>query len=56
MEKRLSFGTKKIPIGMHIVEPSKKILQQKIKEGYQFIPFSLDTVLLNKSLDNSFGD
>ena len=47
---------KKIPIGMHIVEPSKKILKQKIKEGYQFIPFSLDTVLLNKSLDNSFGD
>jgi len=45
-----------MPIGIHIVEPSKKKLQQKIKEGYQFIPYSLDTVLLNKSLDNSFGN
>lgn len=38
-----------IPCGIHVVDPSKEELLVRVQEGYQFIPFSIDAVFLNKS-------
>ena len=45
----------KIPSGIHVTEPNYKILKKYIKEGYQFLPFSTDTKLLNYAIKNSFN-
>ena len=37
-----------IPSGIHIVQPSNKDLKNTIKIGFQFIAYSLDTVILDK--------
>ncbi len=37
----------KIASGIHIIEPSKTQLKIKIKEGYSFIAYSLDSVMLS---------
>lgn len=37
---------KNIPIGIHVVDASPDELQSRISEGYQFIPYSIDTVML----------
>jgi 2-dehydro-3-deoxyglucarate aldolase len=39
-----------IPCGLHVVEPSIKDLKLRIKEGYKFIAYSIDSVFLNKSV------
>ena len=36
----------KIPFGIHVVENDKKDLFKKIKEGYSFIAYSMDTNIL----------
>lgn len=36
-----------IACGIHVVEPSEHMLELRIKEGYSFIPYSLDAVFLN---------
>lgn len=41
-----------IPCGVHIVEPNKLELEKKIEEGYKFIPFSIDSVVLEKFVRN----
>ena len=41
---------RKVAVGIHVVEASKSALKSRISEGYQFIAFSLDTVLLRTSL------
>ena len=41
-----------MPFGVHIVNPNKSELLLKIEEGYQFIPYSIDTVFLNSSSIN----
>ena len=51
--KRLS-KQYKVPSGIHAIEPSYKILRKYIKEGFQFIPFATDTILLNFAIKNSF--
>jgi len=38
-----------IPCGIHVVNPSASELQQRIDEGYRFIPYSIDSVFLNHS-------
>jgi len=43
---------KNIIKGFHIVEPDKKQLKTKIKEGYNFISYSLDIRLLKHSISN----
>lgn len=43
---------RKIPCGAHIVNPNLNELKLAIKNGDKFIPFSLDTVLLDNSLKN----
>ena len=35
-----------IPMGIHLVKPNKDELKIKIKEGYQFIAYSIDAVFL----------
>ncbi len=37
------------PVGIHIVEPNKDELKRKIKSGFQFLAYSLDTVFITKS-------
>jgi 2-dehydro-3-deoxyglucarate aldolase len=36
----------KIPVGIHVVQPEKSLLQRYIDEGYQFIAYSIDAVFL----------
>jgi 2-dehydro-3-deoxyglucarate aldolase len=36
----------KIPCGVHIVEPDKSELKKKIADGYRFIAYSIDAVVL----------
>ena len=40
--------------GIHIIEPSEKILSLRIKEGYNFIAYSLDSVILRSAIDLNF--
>ena len=35
-----------IPMGLHIVQPDKELLADKIKQGYQFIAYGIDSVFL----------
>ncbi len=42
----------KIPCGIHIVEPDEFELKKKIDDGYKFIPYSIDTVVLQKYIKN----
>ena len=39
-----------IPCGIHIVDPDLSMLKFRIKEGYQFIAYSIDSVLLRHSI------
>ena len=41
-----------IPMGLHIVQPDKKLLEEKIKEGYQFIAYGIDAVFLYNACKN----
>ena len=45
----------KIPCGIHVLEPKYKILQKHIKQGYQFLPYSTDTIFLNTALKKAFN-
>ena len=45
--------TVKIPCGVHVVNPLKDELQQKIDSGYRFIAYSIDAVFLNTSAKRS---
>ena len=38
------------PLGIHIVEPNLKELKKRIKQGFNFIAYSTDTVCLNNNL------
>jgi 2-dehydro-3-deoxyglucarate aldolase len=37
-------------IGYHVIEPDIKLVQEKIKEGYNFVAFSLDTIFLGSKV------
>ena len=37
----------KLTRGIHVVEPDKRILQEKIKEGFDMIAYSLDIRMLD---------
>jgi 2-dehydro-3-deoxyglucarate aldolase len=41
-----------IPCGIHVVEPVVENLKIRVKEGYQFIAYSIDSVFLSKSAKN----
>ena len=40
-----------IPAGMHLIEPSGVQLQKRLNEGYQFLAYSIDAVMLETILD-----
>ncbi len=42
----------KIAMGLHIVEPDKQQLKNKIDEGYQFIAYGIDALFLYNSSEN----
>jgi 2-dehydro-3-deoxyglucarate aldolase len=37
---------KSIPAGVHVVAPEPDQLQQRIQEGYRFLAYSIDAVML----------
>ena len=43
--------TLRIPLGIHVVEPSTTELKKRIRQGFRFLPFSMDSVLLRKGLE-----
>lgn len=43
--KKISIKNK-IPIGIHVVNPDKKLLKNYINQGYTFIAYSMDTMFL----------
>jgi len=43
--------TFRIPLGIHVVEPSTAELKKRIRQGFRFLPFSMDSVLLRKGLE-----
>lgn len=45
---RLAADSKQIPCGIHVVEPSDVELKEKLVEGYRFIAYSIDSVMLSK--------
>jgi 2-dehydro-3-deoxyglucarate aldolase len=46
---RLSCKRNRIRSGLHMVQPSREELEQKIAEGYGFIAYSIDAVFLQKT-------
>jgi 2-dehydro-3-deoxyglucarate aldolase len=40
----------KKPLGYHVIQPKKCLVAQKIKEGYTFIAFSIDTLFLGTKI------
>jgi len=47
--------TARVPLGFHIVNPDKSVLEEKLNEGYQFIAFSMDSVFLELHAKNPHG-
>ena len=39
-----------IPCGIHVIKPSKKELQYRIKQGFKFIAYSMDSVFLSEAV------
>lgn len=39
-----------IPCGVHVVQPSKEQLNQRKSEGYKFLAYSIDSVMLNSAV------
>ena len=42
-------------MGCHVIEPKSSIVSEKIKMGYNFIAFSLDTMFLNTIVENEMN-
>ena len=47
---------KSIPSGIHVVEPDRVELLQRIREGYEFIAYSVDTRMLDVACRNGLQD
>ena len=45
-----------VPMGLHIVNPDKKELTDRVAEGYQFIAYGIDSVFLNNSIKQPLKD
>jgi len=41
-----------VPCGVHVVEPSVVELRERLKQGYRFLVYSIDSVLLGKNAQN----
>ncbi|MHA2052762.1 MAG: HpcH/HpaI aldolase family protein, partial [Candidatus Hodarchaeales archaeon] len=40
---------KKVPLGIHVIQPDYKLIVEKINNGYTFLAFSLDILFLGNS-------
>jgi 2-dehydro-3-deoxyglucarate aldolase len=45
-----------IPFGMHVVAPQPELVREKIKEGYQFIAYSIDAVFMSSVSKNPISN
>ncbi len=45
-----------IPCGLHLIEPSFNKLKICKKQGYRFIPYSVDTVIISKAIKELFNN
>lgn len=53
---RLKANEYNIPMGLHVVQPDKDVLESRIAEGYQFIAYGMDAVFLYCSAERpEFG-
>ena len=39
----------KIAVGIHVINPLPQELRKRIKQGYQFLPYSMDSVILSRA-------
>jgi 2-dehydro-3-deoxyglucarate aldolase len=46
--------SKKLPCGVHVVDPSPAELKRRIAEGYGFIAYSIDAAMLNSVASRAF--
>ena len=44
----------KIPCGLHVIEPNFKELKKYANQGFNFLPFSTDTYILNQAIEKMF--
>jgi len=51
-----SAKAKQIPLGIHVVEPSRDELLARISKGYRFIAYSIDSVMLRRQADYENSD
>ena len=49
--ERIALASKKY-VGYHVIEPDHQLVQEKMKKGYNFIAFSLDTLFLGTLVRN----
>jgi 2-dehydro-3-deoxyglucarate aldolase len=49
---KLTCIKKRVPFGIHVVDPDPSILTKKITEGFQFIAYSLDSVFFRYASQN----
>ena len=47
----LSCKEKKVPAGLHVVAMNPNELKTRIDEGYQFIAYSIDSVILRSGIE-----
>lgn len=53
MDRIKTLAIKKgVPAGIHVVKPSVLELRQRLNEGYRFIAYSIDSVMLSCSAEN----
>ena len=48
---RRQAADKSIACGIHVVQPSREELKKRIKEGYCFLPYSTDAVMLQLAIE-----
>lgn len=46
---RIQAAQQQIPCGVHVVAPSSEQMKQRIEEGYRFLAYSIDAVMLSNS-------
>ena len=46
---RTKAAQQQIPCGVHVVAPSQEQLRQRIEEGYRFLAYSIDAVMLSSA-------
>jgi 2-dehydro-3-deoxyglucarate aldolase len=46
----------KIPAGFHVIPPDVQAMIRKIDEGYRFVAFSLDTLILGEACQKAMAE